>query len=129
MIARVSENAHLVLHLNHNDRMLLAIDFADVPHQGRKGVSIRVPGRIAKRREEFQWFAPLGPDPGEPLEILLHPIRWIAGQAVLPAREPDEDEAQFVIPGFLYHAIDHAEVELPFRWFDLGPGNARQNAI
>ena len=129
VVAATLRHPDFVLHLDHDDRVLRSIHLLDVPHQGRKGEGIGVAVRLAERAEEFN--APALHDLGarEPREVPLHPIRRVGGPTVFPAGEPQQHETQVVIPRFPDHAVQHAEVELPFLGFDLGPGNRRQNAV
>ena len=129
VVAGDGMHAHFVLDLDHDDRVLPAIHFLDVPHQGRKGAGIGVPVGLAEGAELFDALAPFELGAREPLEIPLHPVGRVAGQAVLPASEPEQHETQVVLPRALDHAVQHAEVELAFLWFDLVPGNARQDGV
>ena len=122
-------HSHFVLHLDHDDRMLAAIHFAHMPHQGRKGAGIGVAVRIAQGREEFHGLARVSLGSREALEIPLHPVGRVTGQTVLPACEPQKYETQIVTPRTLDHSIQDSEVELPFLMFDLVPGNARQDGV
>ena len=72
--------------------MLAAIRFAYVPHEGMKRAGIGIAVGIAQRGEEFQGPARLGLGAREAVEIPLHPVGRVAGEAVLPAREPQERE-------------------------------------
>ena len=109
--------------------MLLAIHGLDVPHQGRKDANIGVAVGIGEDAEQFDAPAASHLRAGEALEILLHPIGRVAGEAVFPASEPQKHEAHVVTTRALDDAIEHAEVELPRLWLDLVPGNARQHGI
>ncbi len=46
-VAGVSGHSHFVFHLDHDDGVLAAVDFAHVPHEGRKGAGIGVAVGIA----------------------------------------------------------------------------------
>ena len=90
-------HSHFVLHLDHDDRVLLAVHFLDVPHQGRKGAGIGVPVGIAEAGVSSSMVLPAcGLGAREPLEILLHPVGRVAGQTVLPACEPQKHQTQVV---------------------------------
>ena len=128
-VAGVALHPDFVLHLDHDDRVLLAVHLLDVPHQRRKGAGIGVAVRIAEGVSSSRVLPACGLGAREPLEILLHPVGRVAGQAVLPACEPQEHETQVVAPRAPDHAVQHAEVELPFLGFDLGPGNGRQDGV
>ena len=75
-------HSHFVLDLNHDDRVVPAIHFLDMPHQGRKGASIGVPVCLAQGAEFFDANAPFELGAREPLEVPLDPVRRVAGETV-----------------------------------------------
>jgi len=57
-VAGVPSHPYFVFHLNHDDRVLLAVHFLDVPHEGRKGTGVGIPVRIAEGAEQFDAHTP-----------------------------------------------------------------------
>ncbi len=39
-VARIAQQAHFVLDLHHDDRVVAAVHFLDAPHEGREGRGI-----------------------------------------------------------------------------------------
>ena len=128
VLPRLRRQSDLVLHLNHDDRVL-RVHLLDMPHQGRKSVSVGVPVGVAEGAEHFDAPTPGDLDAREALEVLLDPVGRIAGPTVLPACEPQKRQTQVVAARIADDAVRHTEVELPFLGFDLRPGNAGQDGV
>ena len=128
-VAGVPFHIHFVLHLDHEDRVLLPVHFLDVPHQRGKGACVGVPVRIAERGKQFDGLPIPYLDARKALEVLLHPVGRVAGGSVLPTSEPQKHQTQVVAPCIPDRAVHCAEVELGFPRFDLVPGNARQDGV
>ena len=128
-VPRVEQDPDLVLHLDHDDRVLPAIHLLDMPHQRGEGAGVGVAVRLAEGGEQLDGLPALYPDARETLEVLLHPVGRVARETVLPACEPDEHKAQVVTPRIPDVAIQHIEVELAFPRLDLRPGNTRNHGV
>ena len=73
-----------------------------------------------RRAEDFDWVAVLD-DAGKALRILLDPDGRVAGHAVFPGGEPEEDDALVVRRGLVEKAVDKREVEVAFLGLDRAP--------
>ena len=112
-------HAHLVFDLDHDDRVLPAIHFLDMPHEGGKGLGVGIAVVVAEGAEFLDALESLELGAREPLEIPFHPVGRVTGQAVLPASEPEQHDTQVVLPRILDRGVHLLEIELAFRWFDL----------
>ena len=93
MVARVAQNAYLVLHLHHQHGVIAAVDFLEVPHERGKGACRRpLGGRVGQRAQDFDFRAVLN-HAGKAARILLDPDGRVARHAVLPGGEPEKNDA------------------------------------
>ena len=129
VVARVAQHADLVLHLHHQDGVLLAVHLADVAHQGGESPRVGVAGGVAKGGEDVQGLAGAVLDPREPLRVGLDPGRLVGGFAVLPASEPEDDQAQMILPGALDGVVHGGEIEPAFLRLDLFPDDGGQDGV
>ncbi len=96
MIARVAEYAHFVFDLHHQHGVVAAVDFFDVLHEGGEGAGVGLLGGGAEGAEDFDFAAVLD-DAGKAAGILFDPDGRVAGHAVLPRGEPEEDDALVLV--------------------------------
>jgi len=71
-------NPDLILHLDHDDGVLPAIHVLTCRISAAKARAVGVPVRLAERGKQFDGLPALYPDAREALEVLLHPIGWVA---------------------------------------------------
>ena len=129
MVPRVAEHADLVLHLHRQDGVLLAVHLADVAHQGGEGPRVAVTSGVAKGGNDVQGLAGAVFYPREALRVGLDPGRLVGGFAVLPASEPEDDQAQVIFPGALKGVVHGGEIEAAFLRLDRFPGDDRQDGV
>ena len=127
-IARAAHDAHFVLHLPSDDRLIL-IDLAEVFHDGGESLGVAIAIGRAKRREDFQRLALAIHHARESVLIGLDPRRREVRQAVFPAGHPEEDEPHVGGAGGLDLVVDHREIELAFFRLDQVPGNDGQDGV
>ena len=109
--------------------MVPAIHLAQVPHERGEGCGIGVAVGGAERGEQFDAAATLDLDTQKPFKVPFHPVRRVTGQAVLPARKPEEAKAQVVTPCRLDDPVHDGEVEFALLRLDLSPGNTCQDSV
>ena len=76
-LSRISQKAHLIQHLHHDDRVRLPVHFAEVSQKRAIGLGIRVQGCVVQDREHFHAVAALVRNTREPRLIFLQPDRRI----------------------------------------------------
>ena len=84
-VVRPAGAAHFVLHLHHDDRVGIAIHFADVAHERGVGVGVGLPVGLVEHRHVGDVHAVLRQEKGILLGVLFDPQRRVAGHGVLPA--------------------------------------------
>ena len=68
-------------------------------------------------------------DARKAFRILLHPHRRVAGHAILPRGEPQEDHADVLLARLRQQAINERKVILPFRRFHQFPRKWRHDSV
>ncbi len=66
---------------------------------------------------------------GEAFGVLLDPGGRVAGDAVLPGGEPEEDEAEVLLAGLGEEAVEEGEVEAALGGLDLLPGERGEDGV
>ena len=110
VIARVAEDTDFVLHLHHQDGVVAAVCFFDVLHESGKGAGIGFLAGGGEGSENFDLVAVLD-DARETPRILLDPDGRVAGHAVFPGGQPQEDDVLVLLARLGEKAIDEGEVE------------------
>ena len=105
------------------------IHLLDVPHERGKGAAIGIAVGRAEGGEGLHALAVFVLDPREPVLIGLNPRGRIAGDAVLPASEPQEHQAQIVFPRRLDRAIYQREIELTLFRLQKFPIDGGQDGV
>ena len=121
--------AHLVLHLHHHHGLVASVDGLQVPHECRKGLGISLAGLLSQRGEDGQGLALGCLSQREALGVGLHPFRGIAGDAVLPAAEPQQGEPQVVCARAGEQVIYHGKVVFPLSRLYLLPRHYGQHGV
>jgi len=73
-VAGVAFHIHFVLHLDHEDRVLLAIHLFDVPHERGESVRIGVPVASLSVESSSMVLPSRTCMRGKRLKVLLHPV-------------------------------------------------------
>ncbi len=128
-VARIAHHADLIFDLHHNDRMLLAIDFAQMAHQRGERAGVGLPVGFANRRKDLGRLARTDSDAGKARIIALDPERDVARHAIFPTAKPEDNQPQVVLARLAKQAIDQREIELALGWLDQFPKDWCQNSI
>ena len=134
-VARVAQNADFVFHLHHQHGVLFAVYFLDVVHQSGKGFGVGRHSGFAEGAQGFErtndgnGFAFVDLNTREAGKVLLDPVRRVTRCAVLPTAEPEDDEAQMILPRLCDHAIERGVVELALFRLELRPGDGDQRGV
>ena len=78
MVSPATQDANLVLHLNHHNGLLPHSKFSYVPHQGLKSAGIGVEILLGQGGKNLQRTAIRRDRATKALGFLLHPVRRIA---------------------------------------------------
>ena len=127
-VARVADEPHFVLQLDHDDAVG-SIHLANMAHQSRKSAGVRRRVVLTEGRKHFHGLAVGDLSAGEALLVGLHPRRGETREPVFPAREPQPGDAHVVLPGILNGGVRDAEIVLAFLGLDPVPGHARQDGV
>ncbi len=98
-------------------------------HQGGKGAAVGARGFFAERREDFQWQAFGGDFAGKTLRIGENPGRRVFGEGILPAAEPERDEANILLARDVDPVVEDGEIEAAFFGFDLVPSDWHEHGV
>ncbi|OPZ77194.1 MAG: hypothetical protein BWY77_01747 [bacterium ADurb.Bin431] len=129
VIACIRDHADLVLHLDHDHRLLLLIHFAEMAHQGGEGAYIGLEILRAERSEDFLGLSCARAGAGEAHRVRFHPEGRVAGHAVLPGAEPEQDELEVVGAGGLEDAVDERKFKTPLLRLDQLPVDGHQGCV
>ncbi len=122
-------HSHLVLNLNHDDRMFIAIHLVNMPHQCCKCAGVRFSVFFAEQRENLYAPAFFVPRARKPLLVRLDPNGGVAGHAVLEACEPQQNKTEVVTSGVLYQAVHKREIEAALPGFYEIPINGGKDGV
>ena len=116
-----TQDSHLVLHLHHDYGVVL-VDFLDMLHQGRIGVSVRLQGCLTEGGQYVE-----EPAAGRLHErigdrIALDIAGCISGVAVLPAGEPDHHHLEPVLACVPDYMVDGGKIVMAGLVFNHIPG-------
>jgi hypothetical protein len=115
------ERTGLVLHLDHNHRVLVLINLGQVLHQADECPAIAIEVRLRVRREDPHGLAG-GPDHARKLRgVLFDPGRSVIHHAVLPGAEPEQDELEPVPARAGEQRIHAGEVQAALLGLELVP--------
>jgi hypothetical protein len=128
-VGRLLHHRHLVLDLDHQDRVARAVDLTQVLHQRREGPRVRDAPRVREGRQRFDGLS--GRDLGarKPGRVAFDPAGRIAGHAVLPAAKPQQHRVQVLLPQLRQQPVDRGPVEPTFGGLDLLPGDRHQQGV
>ena len=128
-IAHTSNVAGFVFDLNHDDGVVVMIDFIQVMGKSGKGAFIGFEGVVRKRREDIDRIA-IGADDAWVFGcVVLNPDRRIMHVAVFPRAEPQENDSQVVGARPGDDGVEIAEIEFAGLRFQLLPINGRGNGV
>ena len=105
------------------------IDFAEMTQEGHVGAGVGLQVGLAQRGEHLHRLAVLELGAREPLLVGFHPFGHKAGEAVLPAAEPQEDEVQVVFPRARQQPVHEREVVLAFLRLDPVPPETHEDGV
>ena len=98
-------------------------------HRRRKGLGIGL-GRCFGQRSQNGKLLPFrGQRQRKTFRVPFHPGGRIAGNAVLPAGEPDKNQFEAVFPGAQDHVVHGPEVEDALFRFHLLPRNGADDSV
>ena len=129
VVAGVAVQTHFVLDLDHDDRLLAGIHFADVAQQRREGAGIRVAVGFAEGGQDGDRLAGGRLGQGVFLLVLFHPQGDMAGHAVLPGSEPQEDEVHVVGAGLADQIVHAGKIKLALLGRQLLPVDRGQQGV
>ncbi len=129
IVAHAAVDPDLVLRLDDDDRVLVAVDRLDVVQQGDIGLLVGLARRGVVRRQGVGGRAVLAGQAREALVVELDPARRIARTGILPGAEPQDVEADIVLTRLLDQRIDEAEIEMAFGRLDLFPRHRHDQSI
>ena len=88
IVTRHLYHTNLILHLHHDDRLLLSIMTAQMFHDAAEGTPVGLQHILAQRRCFLNWFSFWGMGTGEALHVTLEPLWCIATHGVFPCTKP-----------------------------------------
>jgi len=118
-IARIVEDARLVFHLHHQDRVLAVRRSCAGVSSARRTRAPRPRRSPATRARAVPACRRYRAAPGGSASGRADPHGRVARQAVLPRAEPQQHQAQLMDPRFADQAVDELEIEPPL--LGLGP--------
>ncbi len=122
--------ARFVLDLHHDDGVL-RVDRLQVAHQRDEGALVgfeHLP-RERRRRVDRPPVRADHPSGRIDLRILLDPQRHIVRTAILPGREPEQDQADVVLAALVDESIHHRVIEHPGPRLELFPVDRHFNGV
>ena len=122
-------HANLVLHLHHDNRLLLSIMVAQMLHHAAEGALVGLQHVFAERRGFLNGFPFGSMGTGETLHVALEPFRGIAAHRVFPGTEPQQHHFQFVVPCLCQDGVERTHVEFPFLWFHQFPRQRNEHGV
>ena len=129
VVARGRDHPDLVLDLDHQHRVRVAVELAQVPQQRRERAGVGLAVLARERRQDLLRRAVEVGRSGEAAHVALHPRGGVAGHAVLPRPEPEQDELHPVAAGVGDQPVHRREVEPLLLGLDEVPVDGRQDGV
>ena len=127
-LAGEGQEADLVLDLDHDDRALVVIDLAKMPHQRREGPGVGL-ARVGFELRDDLLPAVLAGRAHEAELVALDPRRDVARHRVLPRAEPQQHQPHVVRAGIGKQPVDGGEIEPPLLRLDQLPVDRREHGV
>src|ERR1700738_723691 len=109
--------------------MVVSVNRANMLQHRSKRARICFASLPAKGGEDVHVSAALILDPRKSTEVRFDPSRSVAGDAVLPASEPQKDKVKLIFSGATNESINQRKIKLSFLRLQQFPGNRREHSV